>query len=175
MKKIEGTNSVNEIEVLTYFHNLDLDPEVLRGKRILDLGAGEGRFQEELKERGIEANVVSLDISKEVIQRAQEKKASDRSLFLVAKSQEMPLDRETFNLILMRGFDRGSEGLHNKNLWGEIERLLTPDGEIRIAFLVTQADVERLKTLLPERLSISQIIEKDKEIYLVVLKKRTAA
>lgn len=78
-------------EYLELFH---LDLEDLKGKTILDLGSGQSTFAQEVKEKGIDAKVYSLDVdfgeveSQEDIERIR------------GVAQHMPFEEKSFDLIL---------------------------------------------------------------------------
>ncbi|MDD3032458.1 MAG: class I SAM-dependent methyltransferase [Candidatus Pacebacteria bacterium] len=64
-----------------------------KGKRVLDLGCGNGRFYEKLKEE----NYTGVDNSEKLIKIAKEK--YPKADFKVASALELPFDNEEFDLI----------------------------------------------------------------------------
>ncbi|PIR46718.1 MAG: hypothetical protein COV07_02530 [Candidatus Vogelbacteria bacterium CG10_big_fil_rev_8_21_14_0_10_45_14] len=59
---IESSESASESTFNRYMKGLGLGEEVLHGKKVLDLGAGEGEFVKELIKRGITEEAYGMDI-----------------------------------------------------------------------------------------------------------------
>jgi len=77
-----------------YQKDLGFDIETMKGKKVLDIGAGGGKFQKEAKERGV--NVISIDPSYDFTNVSDEKK-NDRENRLDnynKKYVEMKLSKE---------------------------------------------------------------------------------
>lgn len=76
----------------------DLQESFLKGKNILDLGAGQGLFGKELKEKGIDAYVVPFD---PILQSEKEKRLGvDTNTNVSGLAQKLPFRDNSFDLVL---------------------------------------------------------------------------
>jgi SAM-dependent methyltransferase len=96
-------------------------------RRILDLGTGTGAGALMLAHRFGDANVVGVDISDEMIERARDKRPQElgrRVEFAVADASSLPYAAETFDLITQLNMPPFCE---------EVARVLRPGGHVVIA------------------------------------------
>lgn len=80
-----------EKETKSYFYTLL--PDLLAGKRLLDVGCGSGQDAAAYAERG--ASVYGIDVSEKQIVLAREKGCGD---FSVGNMNELPYDADTFDI-----------------------------------------------------------------------------
>ena|SRR3989344_2342030 len=134
-----------------YSRDLDLNQKTLEGKKILDVGSGTRKFAKEVKESGINAEVISLD-PVYLSQELQEEKmrheggpinklkefirATDipdvKEKTVAGVGEKMPFKDETFDLILA---DNSLPAYGNKEqideFFTEAFRVLKKGGELR--------------------------------------------
>ncbi|MBI4118160.1 MAG: class I SAM-dependent methyltransferase [Parcubacteria group bacterium] len=135
-----------------YMRDLQLTPEVLSGKTILDVGSGTRRFTKELQEAGIDAQVVSLDpvfASPEEKQRFHERIRVEEPLEKLLQetntpgvrektvagiAEMLPFEDETFDLIIAH-YSLPLYGTHQQvsQFFKEALRVLKVGGELRYA------------------------------------------
>lgn len=84
-KASEGASTRDDI--LVKRRVLELLDEV-NGKRIIDLGCGNGNFSSVLAERG--ASVVGIDSNKDMIEEAKEKNKNDKTRFFIGRVDSLP-------------------------------------------------------------------------------------
>jgi ubiquinone/menaquinone biosynthesis C-methylase UbiE len=113
-----------------------LDPVMLRlcgevaGKRVLDLGCGDGRFCRMLSERG--ATVIGLDLVREMVATGHARRQGDEH-FVQASAEVLPFGARVFDLVVsyitMVDFPDFRAAIR------ESARVLRPGGEFLIANL----------------------------------------
>ena len=108
---------------------LHLTPETVRGKRVLDVGCGTGRFSEIFTRWGA-AQVVAVDLS-EAIHTAQ-KNLSDRPgiLFVQADLTKLPFPTACFDIILAWGVLHHTP--NTENAFKVLARHLRPGGTMAV-------------------------------------------
>lgn len=151
MENKEKPKSWEEIPPVTdrgadeYGGHLNLEEENLKGKKILDIGAGTRRFAREVEEREIQAEVFSLEplfsLSKEKIDpKVQEfiekhpvsTKVKERTI--AGTGEQIPVANEIFDLCI----SEYSLPMHSstqekvKSFFEEISRITKVEGEIRL-------------------------------------------
>ncbi len=72
-------------------------PNDLSGKRVLDLGCGTGYFSALLQQRG--ANVVCVDISYQMLNKAQQRCEDGKATFVLADAENLPFEDESFDYV----------------------------------------------------------------------------
>jgi malonyl-CoA O-methyltransferase len=72
-------------------------PRDLSGKRVLDLGCGTGYFSSLLLARG--AEVVCVDISQEMLNKAHQRCGNEKTTYVLADAEHMPFDDESFDFV----------------------------------------------------------------------------
>lgn len=100
-------------------------PDV-RGKMVLDLGCGEGRYSRVLRDKG--AHVVGIDPVPEFVDQARRRDA--KSTYIEAVAEQIPLGDETFDMVLSYLSLVDIPDLASASR--EICRLLKPHGELII-------------------------------------------
>ncbi len=80
---------------------LHITPELVRGKRVLDVGCGTGRYSRILSDWG--ADVVSVDLSNSIWVAKKNSGDRDSILFLHADLLNLPLPEKYFDVILSWG------------------------------------------------------------------------
>lgn len=117
-----------------YLEYLNLRIEDLRDKKILDVGAGAGRFAAEAKEFGVE-DVVSLDPGLKSERTREKAKKIGAGAVLAGRADTLPFQDESFDLILNNfSVPMWSESPEEmEKTFREEVRALRPGGEIRIA------------------------------------------
>lgn len=135
-----------------YSRDLNLNPEMLDGKKILDVGSGTRTFAKEVKEVGINAEVISLDpiYSSQELLEEKMRRLEGHPIGKLRKSfeatnipdikrktvagvgEKMPFKDETFDLILA---DYSLPAYGNKEqideFFTEAFRVLKNEGELR--------------------------------------------
>jgi ubiquinone/menaquinone biosynthesis C-methylase UbiE len=112
----------------TYIEDLGLNWKKLRGKRVLDLGAGQADFALGAKKRGIE--VISLD--QEFGGNYPDKKLPQGVPYIVANMLDgIPLPDEDVDLIVSRAGLPEMTPEELEKLINETKRVLKPGGEFR--------------------------------------------
>lgn len=135
---------------LNAYHAAVLTLGDVRGKRVLDLGCGDGWFSVILAKRG--AKVTGFDVSVEAVRTARDRGSAndvvDRTSFAVASAYELPFQDATFDLV------SGMAILHHvsdkQRVALELRRILKPGG--RAVFMEPLGDsllFERLRRLVP--------------------------
>src|SRR5699024_8626678 len=71
----------------------------LEGKSVLDLGCGDGHFSKYCIENGAK-NVIGVDISNNMIERAKKLNQSDNVEFMCLPMEDLALTTETFDLVI---------------------------------------------------------------------------
>lgn len=112
----------------TFALKTGFSPEDLRGKTVLDVGCGMGRFAEVASSYG--ARVLGVDLS--VAAEAAQRNLGDRpnAAFLQADVFDLPLRPESFNLIYSIGVLHHTPDTHAA--FSQLPRLLRPGGRIAI-------------------------------------------
>lgn len=123
---------MNDYGAEYYERNLEINPEHWEGKKILDLGAGvKGAFAEDLKRRGINAEVVSFSLhyTDKEISGEQEKEIPK----IAGNTLNLPFKDNTFDLVVsvlaiphyLNSYEEFEAVLK------EIKRVLKENGEAR--------------------------------------------
>ena len=131
--KRDSTEETGGIDKEVFQHLLGELPMSLRGKRVLDVGCGDGRWSEVLHERGA-MEVIALDNSPEMLARAFARKAEhrlNRLSLVLCDMQELPLKDGLIDLALASFCLMYFSNL--RSVMGEIARVLTPGGSLFIA------------------------------------------
>jgi ubiquinone/menaquinone biosynthesis C-methylase UbiE len=95
----------------------------LKGKKVLDVGAGTGRVACELFNRG--AQVTALDVSEKILDVLKKKNAKIKTV--VGEAEILPFEKETFDAVVAAFLV-----VHLKDLsrfFDEVYRVLKPGGE----------------------------------------------
>ena len=128
-----------------YARHLNLGEEDLKGKRILDIGAGTRRFAREVEEGGIQAEVFSLEpqfslpeekMNPKVQEFIEKHSASTevKEKTVAGVGEKIPFAKESFDLCI----SEYSLPMHSptqeqvKSFFEEISRITKVEGEIRL-------------------------------------------
>ncbi len=97
------------------------------GGRILDVGCGSGQFTEILTDslKSFDS-ITGIDVTEEYLSEARQKFTDEKFQFLVASSQEIPFDDETFDLVVISKALHHVENPHAS--LAEMKRVLKPGG-----------------------------------------------
>ncbi len=123
-----------ERDLPKYLAWLNLTPEDLKDKRILDVGSGVGHFAAEAKDFGAE-DVVSLDPGFKLERNREKAKKIGAGTAIAARADALPFRDESFDLILNNfSVPMWSESPEEmEKSFREELRTLQPGGEIRLA------------------------------------------
>ena len=112
----------------TFQRKTGLGPEDVKGKLVLDVGCGMGRFADVVSRWG--GNVVAFDLSNAVEAAYQNLGHRDNVVILQADVFEMPFQEESFDIIYSIGV------LHHtpdcEKAFAQLPRFLKPNGKIAI-------------------------------------------
>jgi SAM-dependent methyltransferase len=75
----------------------------LRGKRVIDIGCGDGTYSGELVSRGGAAEVVGVDPAQNAVELAQQRHGSDRVSFQEGSAYALPFEPDSFEVAQLRG------------------------------------------------------------------------
>lgn len=102
--------------------------EITARKKVLEIGCGTGVFTGKIVRTG--AEIIAIDISPELIERARERDVSSNVQFEVMNVEKMDFPDNNFDSVV------GSSILHHLNLekaFLEIKRVLKPEGRVAFA------------------------------------------
>jgi SAM-dependent methyltransferase len=74
-----------------------------RGKRVLDIGCGDGAYTFELFDRGKPASMTGIDPAQEAIKSAKQKKGDRKITFETQNAESLPYPSDSFDLVHIRG------------------------------------------------------------------------
>jgi ubiquinone/menaquinone biosynthesis C-methylase UbiE len=74
-----------------------------KGKRILDLGSGDGAYTKELFDRGKPFSIHGIDPSKRAIEIAKKKYGDEKITFAIGNADSLPYAADSFDLVHIRG------------------------------------------------------------------------
>ena len=116
--------------VATYFFNLGINWEMLKGKRVLDLGSGLGKFAKEAKAQGID--IVSLDKNPDW-HSADWINDVQTDNFVKGDAFSLPFANNSFDIILARASVHSIIETRDdlEDLLSEILRVLKKGGQFR--------------------------------------------
>lgn len=103
-----------------------------KGKRILDLGSGDGTYTKELFDRGEPFSIHGIDPSKKAIEIAKEKYGDKRITFTVGNADFLPYASNSFDLVHIRGvlhhMDNPAMALKEALRVGAVVLVIEPNG-----------------------------------------------
>lgn len=146
-----------------YMNGLGLDEETIKGKKILDLGSGEGEFVQSLIEKGITSDAFGLDL--EMDENAVEKKMKGH-LFRGNFEEDLPVQDVDFIIsvgAISSGISFSEEEMNMKRIFQNSLASLKQGGEIRIYPLLEAAQANPLKGLHATQEKWKELIEKISE------------
>ncbi len=103
---------------------LDKIPQDLSGKTVLDIGCGTGYFSLLLKQRG--ATVVCVDLSSEMLKKAQQRCGEQSMVYQIADAESLPFPNQSFDIVFSSLALQWCSDLSVP--LAEIKRVLTPNG-----------------------------------------------
>ncbi len=95
---IEAKNEQRAKEILA---DLDLKIEDLKGRKILDIGAGNAEIAKVLNNKG--AKVFSLEINLESVKKEYQDFSAEGANYVQAKAEKTPFKDEVFDLLISHG------------------------------------------------------------------------
>ena len=111
---------------------LELLPNDIKGKTVLDLGCGTGYFAALLRERG--ANVICCDLSQQMLDKAKERCGLEKMQYQLGDAESLPLASQSVDLVFsslaLQWCDDLSQPLR------EMRRVLKPSGGIYFSTLL---------------------------------------
>lgn len=115
-------------------YNLEIEEleELLRNKKVLDLGCGESGLSKELDDKGIPTDIVSMDMKKESLVKNEVENS------VQGAGEALPFSEEKFDLVLATyslPYWASSEDMIEDNL-NEMLRVLKKDGILYISPIV---------------------------------------
>lgn len=102
-------------------------------RTILDLGCGTGWFTRELQKRFPDAQIVGVDLSPGMIEKARS--SSPKSIeWLTADAESLPFSSDTFDLVFSNLMIQWCQ--HPRTVLAHCHRLLKPEGRLAISTLL---------------------------------------
>ncbi len=102
------------------------------GKKVLDIGCGDGTYTIELFEAAQPISIEGIDAAQEAIDVAKEKNANRRINFTVASAYELPYENQSFDIVQLRGvlhhLDRPIEALKEALRVADTLIIIEPNG-----------------------------------------------
>ena len=151
------------IQEKKYEKMLEILPD-LKNKRILDIGFGSGYFEEFLKSKDIEADIIGMDISKEMLKQVKIKMP-----ILVADGNQLPFQGSSFDMIICL------DAIHLIKT-NDFSRILKPSGLALISIFFNKENYEQKKDLLKQKLEgfeiLKELVIEEKENEIVMLAKK---
>lgn len=126
---LQNLEMADERTAATYLNDLGLNWEQLKGKKVLDLGAGLAGFAKAAKKRGVD--VVSLDLHPEWW--VKEGKQPKGTPFVIGNGKQLPFKDETFDMVVGRASVHSMVEIQEDlvAVIGEAKRVLKSGGEFR--------------------------------------------
>jgi len=156
--------SWKETQLKKYEKILAILPDLVN-KKILDIGFGSGYFEEFLKSKGIKANIIGLDPSKEML---NQRKIS--LPVIIADGNELPFPDNCFDMIICLD----TIHLIKSN---DFSRILKPYGLALLSIFFNKQSYEEKRNSLIEKLRDFEILRElrieEKENELVILAKKS--
>lgn len=155
--------SWKDIQIKKYEKMLQILP-YLRNKKILDIGIGHGYFEEFLKSKGINADIVSIDPNKEMMQDNLSK-----ALAIIADGNALPFGDNSFDIIICLD----AAQFINSN---DFIRVLKPSGLVLFSIFFNRQNLEErrdmLKNMLNNFTTLKELVIEEKESEYAVLAKK---
>jgi len=129
--KNKSEDEIAGVDANVFLYLKDILPKDLKGKTVLDIGCGDGRWSEYLHKLGAEKVICGLDISQDMIDLAKQRKkqqdlkrlglvrADMRSMPIMDNSVDIALS--TFSLMYFKNLER---------IIQEINRVLKKNGDL---------------------------------------------
>lgn len=129
-KQFDKETMVNEsVALLKKQFNNQVNLEYLKGKKVLDMGCGSGRYTIALSKLGAK-HVIGFDLGEKAISRARDlvqKLELDNISFQVGNFHQLPFENESFDFVYANGTLHHSTSI--KKGLEEIKRILKPQGK----------------------------------------------
>lgn len=111
----------NQDSIKAYFRYLDIP---LKGKKVLDLGCGDGYDLSQIKLKG--ANVCGIDASEEMMKLAQQK--NPEGIIKLGTFEKIPFPDHSFDVVTSKWAFQTSAEIDP--IYHEIARVLKPNGQL---------------------------------------------
>ncbi|NQT06940.1 MAG: methyltransferase domain-containing protein [Candidatus Omnitrophica bacterium] len=125
--------SVLQMLIFNTSHNMffkEMAPYIKDGMKVLDIGCGTGKFAYRLCNINKDARIHGIDISGDMIKKAEAKRRDENIEFKVGDVENLPYDSHTFDVITC------SNSFHHypnqKRAVAEMHRVLKEDGKLMI-------------------------------------------
>lgn len=146
-----------------YAKMLQILPDI-KGRKILDIGIGNGYFEEFLEKRGIKADIIGIDPSKEMMQDV-----SAKALSAIADGNELPFHDKSFDMIICLD----AAQFVNSD---DFIRVLKPSGLVLFSIFFNRQNLEQRRSMLQNKLKnfriLKEIVIEEKESEYAVLAKK---
>lgn len=145
--EVSGQEDMDEAAFQRYVEDLRLQPEDF-DKKILDVGAGAGRFAKWAKEHNVSSEIYSLEPARERLE--------NHTNAVQGFAEAIPFNSNSFELVVSEGAIPNIYGLENdafttkekiESSFNEMIRVLKPGGEIRLARVIISEYDEPHKNL----------------------------
>ena len=103
-----------------------LDALEFDGKRVADIGCGDGSVARIMAERG--ATVTGIDVSESAIEKARAATPVGHETFLLASADDMPFENESQDIVVFLNSTHHMPADRQIRAIGEAVRVLAPDG-----------------------------------------------
>jgi ubiquinone/menaquinone biosynthesis C-methylase UbiE len=133
----------------------------LKGKKVLDIGIGSGYFEEFLESRGIDADIIGIDPSKEMMQGS--------SKAAIADGNELPFHDSSFDMVICLD---AAQFINSD----DFIRVLKPSGLVMFSIFFNKQNLEQRRSMLRNKLNnfiiLKELIIEEKESEYAVLARK---
>lgn len=83
--------------------DLTLEALQLRGKRVLDIGCGDGVYSRAIQQLGQPRTLIAGDVAEQAVRLAQQNSTGHQVRYLINSAYELPFAEKAFEIALLRG------------------------------------------------------------------------